>query len=125
MAEGFENIGWPLTDEGPIVDDAGSKRARLRMLLSTQVGDHPVRPLYGLPLNDAMFEAVELAMKISIRQAVRDAVKRYEPGIILPQGDDGVNVEEREDGTYVIVRYVDIDEPEVYQDPMELRLRSA
>ena len=125
MANEIEYIGWPFTDEGPITDEAGGKRARLRMLFGTQIGDHPARPLYGLPLNDAMFEAPELAMKISIRQAVRDAVRRYEPGVLLPQGDAGVNVEEREDGFFLIIRYVDIDEPTVYQDPMEVRLRSG
>lgn len=126
MAGVYENIGWPFTDEGPIVDEAESKRARLRMLISTEVGDHPVRPLFGIPLNDAMFEAPTHAMTISIRQAVRDAVKRYEPGIILPPGDAGVTVEERGNGAVIlIVRYIDAEEPEVYQDPMEVRLRSV
>ncbi len=125
MADEIEYLGWPPTDEGPITDAAGGKRSRLRTLLGTQIGDHPARPLFGLPLNDAMFEAPELAMQISIRQAVRDAVRRYEPGIILPQGDAGVRIEERESGLFMIVRYVDVEEPNVYQDPMEVRLRSV
>lgn len=120
-----EQIGWPFTDDGPITDEAGGKRARLRMLLSTPVGDHPVRPLYGLPLYDIMFEAPLPALTIAIRQAVRDAVARFEPGIVLPQGDLGVRVEEREEGFFLIVNYLDVDEPELYNDPLVVRLRSA
>lgn len=118
----FETIGWPWTDEGPLTDSVESKRARLRCLLSTQVGDHPTLPLYGVALNDALFESPTFGMKVAIRQAVRSAITRWEPGVRLPPGEAGVAVVEQDGHIYLVVRFIDLDEPEVMQEPLEVLL---
>lgn len=120
---------WPPSESDPYTDAAGAKRSRLRIIIQTQIGDHPVRPLFGIPSLDMFFAQVTQALEASLRVAIRQAVNRYEPGIIIPAGRDGVAIIEKEVAGIIvrelIINYRDVDEPDVIPDPIRERLRSG
>jgi phage baseplate assembly protein W len=122
-------VKWPPSESDPYTDAAGAKRSRLRIIIQTAIDDHPVRPLFGIPSPDTFFETVTVALEASLRVAIRQAVGRYEPGVFIPSGRDGVAIIEKEiDGRIVrelVINYRDVDEPDVIPDPIVERLRSG
>jgi phage baseplate assembly protein W len=122
-------VNWPPSESDPYTDVAGGKRSRLRLLIQTVLGEHPVRPLFGVPLPDAFFNQVVEAQVAAMRQAIRDAVNRYEPWAIISPGLDGValvvEVVDNQEVRTLSITYRDADEPDVIQDPLNVRLRSG
>lgn len=120
-------VVWPPSASDPYTDAAGAKRSRLRIIIQTAIGDHPVRPLFGIPSPDMFFAQVTQALEASLRVAIRQAVIRYEPGIIIPAGRDGVMIDETlVNGVVVrdlLINYRDVDEPDIIPDPIRQRLK--
>lgn len=122
-----EFYGWPLTDEGPVISPAEAKGARIQLLMLTHPGDHPVRPDYGIPLDDTLFDNyIQETVEAVLRIAVRNAAARFEPGIIIGSDANAVQMVQTDGGKHILkIQWRDIEEPEVIQDPLEVRLRSA
>lgn len=82
-------LGWPLL---PVPDAAGelryppldeSVREQIRVILSTRPGEQLMRPEFGAGLEDFVHEPNTLTTRRRIRDAVRDALARWEPRIHL------------------------------------------
>ncbi len=122
-------VNWPPSESTPYTDESGMKRARLRILFLTVIREHVVRPLLGLPLPGTFFNNSTQALQGSLSLAVRIAVARYEPGVVIPNGVEGVAIlQEVIKGVIrhkLVVNYRDVDEPGVIPDPISVRLRSG
>ena len=125
MAE-KQYIGWPWTDDGPVVSRSEAKRGRFGVFLQISQGEHPVRHTLGAGLKDAGFELNSLAVRFSLSARVQTLTPIFEPGIAVPPGEQGVSLTEDEKGrTVAVVNYFDLDEPNEIPDPLELRLRNG
>ncbi len=122
-------VTWPPNAAAPYTDVAGGKFSRLRLLINTTLIEHPVRPLFGVPFPDTFFNTISEAMVAGMSVAIRAAVRRYEPWAIISPGLDGVELVEEVIGNIVnrklVVTYRDAEEPDVIQDPIELRLKNG
>ncbi|WP_349744317.1 GPW/gp25 family protein [Roseateles cavernae] len=90
-----EPIGWPLL---PLPDALGqlhypdlslSVRQQIEVLLSTRPGEQLMRPGFGAGLENLLTEPNTVATRARIKDLVEDALKRWEPRIVV----DGVAVE--------------------------------
>jgi phage baseplate assembly protein W len=124
MAE-VEYIGWPPTDDGPIVTESEARVTRMIAIVMARPEDNIVRPLLAVAIDDIIFENLNQGTKVAARQAIRDAIHRYEPGVAIPAGEAGVQIEEVDDGTQITINYIDREEPEIYRDPLVIRMRNV
>ena len=82
-------IGWPLLarpDGGgrlvyPTLGE--SVRQSIRIILQTRPGEQLMRPDFGAGLQDFLHEPNTLATRQRIRDAIADALARWEPRIIV------------------------------------------
>jgi phage baseplate assembly protein W len=68
----------------------------IRIILSTVPGERSIRPGFGCDIHSFVFEGLDAATFGHIEKAIRRALERWEPRIIVeaiefstPQGDDG------------------------------------
>jgi len=98
-------VGWPLLPvpdaEGRIdwPDPATSVRQMIEVILRTAPGEQLMRPAFGAGLEAMIHEPNTLTTRARIHDAISDAVRRYEPRIIL----DGVDVDTGDDPREVLV----------------------
>lgn len=90
-----EPIGWPLL---PVPDENGqlaypslaqSVRELIQVLLSTRPGEQLMRPGFGAGLENLLTEPNTVATRSRIKELVDDALKRWEPRIVV----DGIAVD--------------------------------
>lgn len=90
-----EPIGWPLL---PVPDANGqlhypslaqSVRELIQVLLSTRPGEQLMRPSFGAGLENLLTEPNTVATRSRIKDLVEDALKRWEPRIVV----DGIAVD--------------------------------
>ena len=90
-----EPIGWPLL---PVPDGNGqlhypslaqSVRELIQVLLSTRPGEQLMRPGFGAGLENLLTEPNTVATRSRIKDLVEDALKRWEPRIVV----DGIAVD--------------------------------
>jgi phage baseplate assembly protein W len=53
----------------------------IRLILSTAIGERPMRPEFGCAIHDYVFAGSEPATMAGIGMAVREAVSRWEPRV--------------------------------------------
>ena len=99
------DLGWPLL---PLPDAEGrldwpeqtaSIRQMLEVILRTAPGEQLMRPAFGAGLETLMHTPNTLTVRAAAQEAVIDAVRRYEPRILL----DRVDVEEGADPRELLV----------------------
>jgi uncharacterized protein len=84
-----EPIGWPLLarpDENGQLNYptlAQSVRQMIEVLLSTQPGEQLMRPGFGAGLENLLTEPNTVATRARIKDLVEDALKRWEPRILV------------------------------------------
>lgn len=72
------------------------------LILSTAPGERPMRPEFGCAVHDCVFERIEADTLARIDEAVRVALDRWEPRIVL----DEVSFETRREGELLVnLRY--------------------
>ncbi|MFG6413317.1 GPW/gp25 family protein [Roseateles sp. DC23W] len=95
LANFSEPIGWPLL---PVPDANGqlhypslaqSVRQLIQVLLSTRPGEQLMRPGFGAGLENLLTEPNTVATRSRIKDLVGDALKRWEPRIVV----DGIAVD--------------------------------
>lgn len=95
-------VGWPLLPvpdaEGRIdwPDPATSVRQMIEVILRTTPGEQLMRPAFGAGLEAMIHEPNTLTTRARIHDAISDAVRRYEPRIILDQVDVDTGDDPRE-----------------------------
>ena len=86
-------VGWPLLG---VPDSAGrlgyptldeSVRQSIRIILQTRPGEQLMRPDFGAGLQDFLHEPNTLTTRQRIRDAIADALARWEPRIIVDRID--------------------------------------
>jgi uncharacterized protein len=70
----------------------------IRLILSTAPGERPMRPEFGCAVHDCVFERIDADTLARINQAVRVALDRWEPRILL----DDVAFETRREGELLV-----------------------
>jgi phage baseplate assembly protein W len=92
--------GWsfPLRIDvaGGVVLSDGERKLEesIRLILSTAIGERPMRPEFGCAIHDFVFATSEDATMAEIAMAVREALARWEPRIqvidveVAPDGDE-------------------------------------
>lgn len=86
----FTGAGWPFPAEQAL--DPATGRIRLaahsdstgqaiRLILSTAIGERPMRPEFGCGIHDLVFEPVNATTANRIQQEVRHALEYWEPRI--------------------------------------------
>jgi phage baseplate assembly protein W len=118
-------LGWPPTDDGPVVSAEEARVTRMGRIMFMRPGDHICRPLDGVAIDDIIFENLNQGTKVAARQAIRDGIHRLEPGVAIPAGEAGVQIDEIDDKTQITINYYDREEPEVYRDPLVIRMRNV
>ncbi len=74
----------------------------IEIILSTAPGERPMRPEFGCAVHDCVFERIEADTLARIDEAVRVALDRWEPRIVL----DEVSFETRREGELLVnLRY--------------------
>lgn len=95
-----EPIGWPLLAVPDANGELGypslaqSVRELIQVVLSTRPGEQLMRPSFGAGLENLLTEPSTVATRSRIRNLVEDALRRWEPRILL----DGVAVDPVVDG---------------------------
>ncbi len=64
-----------------------SIRQAIRIILSTPLGQRPMRPEFGCGVHKYVFEELNAANLARIREEVREALVRWEPRIVLEKID--------------------------------------
>jgi phage baseplate assembly protein W len=86
-------VGWPLLG---VPDRAGrlgyptldeSVRQSIRIILQTRPGEQLMRPDFGAGLQDFLHEPNTLTTRQRIRDAIADALARWEPRIVVDRID--------------------------------------
>jgi phage baseplate assembly protein W len=86
-------VGWPLL---PVPDTDGrlswpdaptSVRQMIEVILRTAPGEQLMRPTFGAGLEAMIHEPNTLTTRARIHDAITDALRRYEPRIILDRVD--------------------------------------
>jgi uncharacterized protein len=95
-------LAFPLAvdDRGRIAlarDEVDVEQA-IRLILSTAPGERPMRPEFGCAVHDCVFERIDADTLARIDQAVRVALDRWEPRIVL----DDVAFETGSDGELLV-----------------------
>jgi uncharacterized protein len=95
-------LAFPLAvdDRGRIAlarDEIDVEQA-IRLILSTAPGERPMRPEFGCAVHDCVFERIDADTLARIDQAVRVALDRWEPRIVL----DDVAFEARREGELLV-----------------------
>ena len=75
VPDGAGRLGYPTLDE--------SVRQSIRIILQTRPGEQLMRPDFGAGLQDFLHEPNTLATRQRIRDAIADALARWEPRIIV------------------------------------------
>lgn len=98
-------LGWPLLPtpdaDGRLAwpDQLTSIRQMLEVILRTAPGEQLMRPEFGAGLETLMHTPNTLTTRARAQEAVTDAVRRYEPRILL----DRVDVDEGPDPRELLV----------------------
>jgi phage baseplate assembly protein W len=95
-------VGWPLLPlpdaDGALAwpDPALSVRQMLEVILRTAPGEQLMRPLFGAGLETLINTPNTLTTRAQAQEAVTNAVRAYEPRIILDRVDVDVGADPRE-----------------------------
>jgi Bacteriophage baseplate protein W len=106
--------GWsfPLRIDvaGSIVLSDGERKLEesVRLILSTAIGERPMRPEFGCAIHDFVFATSEEATMAEIDLAVREALARWEPRIQVMDVDVAPDDDEPE-LLWIDVRYAPLD----------------
>ncbi len=98
-------VGWPLLPvpnaDGALTwpDPATSVRQMIEVILRTTPGEQLMRPGFGAGLEAMIHEPNTLTTRARIHDAITDALRRYEPRIIL----DRVDVDTGDDPREVLI----------------------
>lgn len=110
MAEEFVGQGWgfPLstTATGGIALVNGDREIEeaIRLILSTSIGERPMRPDFGCGIHDHVFDAADATTAGLLAYEVKRSLARWEPRITVV--DVQVSLDEAERGTlYIDIRY--------------------
>ena len=109
MSTDFIGAGWafPLgvAANGSFELATGARKLEqsMRLILSTYLGERPMRPNFGCKIRDFVFEGATLDNTAAVAAEVRDALRRCEPRVDIA----GVHVypDESERG----LLYIDVD----------------
>ncbi|MDN5797987.1 MAG: GPW/gp25 family protein [Intrasporangium sp.] len=110
MAQEFIGSGWGF----PVAADAtggvalvtGTREIEesIRLVLATAPGERPMRPEFGCAVHEYVFAPADAGTAGDIAYAVRVALDRWEPRIVLESVD--VRFDEIDHGTlYIDIRY--------------------
>ena len=75
----------PVTDDLVVVKDKAAITQSIRNLLLTQKGERPFQPDLGTSIYRLLFEPLDFATAALIRLEIADAMKAFEPRIIVDQ----------------------------------------
>lgn len=95
-------VSWPLLPvpnaDGALAwpDPATSVRQMIEVILRTTPGEQLMRPAFGAGLEAMIHEPNTLTTRARIHDAITDALRRYEPRIILDQVDVDTGNDPRE-----------------------------
>lgn len=95
-------VSWPLlpvpNSDGALTwpDPATSVRQMIEVILRTTPGEQLMRPAFGAGLEAMIHEPNTLTTRARIHDAITDALRRYEPRIILDQVDVDTGNDPRE-----------------------------
>jgi hypothetical protein len=81
-------LGWP--------DPATSVRQMIEVILRTSPGEQLMRPRFGAGLEGLIHEPSTLTTRARAHDAIVEAVRRYEPRVILDRVDVDVGPDPRE-----------------------------
>ena len=79
VPDGAGRLGYPTLDE--------SVRQSIRIILQTRPGEQLMRPDFGAGLQDFLHEPNTLTTRQRIRDAIADALARWEPRIVVDRID--------------------------------------
>ncbi|HJP73303.1 MAG TPA: GPW/gp25 family protein [Pseudonocardiaceae bacterium] len=109
MTTDFTGSGWAfplaMTAGGTFDIATGTRKLEqsMRLILSTYLGERPMRPNFGCRLRDFVFAEATMANTAAVSAEVRDALKRCEPRVDV--ADVNVYADDNERG----LLYIDID----------------
>ena len=95
-------VGWPLLPvpdgDGQLnwPDAATSVRQMIEVILRTAPGEQLMRPRFGAGLEAMIHEPNTLTTRARVHDSIVDAVRRYEPRVILDRVDVDVGTDPRE-----------------------------
>jgi Bacteriophage baseplate protein W len=85
-----------------MVDGGVDIEQAIGVIMGTAPGERPMRPEFGCAVHDWVFESVDAATISHIEQAIREALDRWEPRIVV----EGLEFTDHEPGTLLIdIRY--------------------
>jgi hypothetical protein len=109
MTTDFTGSGWAfpfvITAGGTFGIATGTHKLEqsMRLILSTYLGERPMRPNFGCRLRDFVFAEATMANTAAVEAEVRDALTRCEPRVEI--ADVTVYADDNERG----LLYIDID----------------
>ena len=92
-------LAHPQTQDVVKKVDANAIKQSLKILLFTNQGERLFQPEIGSPLNNLLFEPVDIITTQAIKKSIQNTIQKYEPRVLL----DLVDVVPNEDeNTYEI-----------------------
>lgn len=86
----FLGTGWAFPPsfiaggaEVEMVSDAEDVHQSLQLLLSTRLGERPLRPEFGCDLSEVMFEEIDQQLVNRVTALINDAVLYHETRVVL------------------------------------------
>jgi Bacteriophage baseplate protein W len=89
MPEDWAGLGFSPTGGVEMVEDRGSVRQAVLLLLSTRPGERAMRPDYGCDLHKLVFSPNDDTTAGLAMHYVRQALDRWEPRIVIERLDAG------------------------------------
>jgi phage baseplate assembly protein W len=68
-----------------LVSDVVDIDQAIKLIIGTAPGERPMRPDFGCKVHDMVFERVDASTAAQIEDAVRDALDRWEPRIVIEE----------------------------------------
>ncbi len=74
--------------------DANAIKQSLKILLFTNLGERLFQPEIGSPLNNLLFEPIDIITTQAIKRSITNTIQKYEPRVLLDMVDVVPNEDE-------------------------------
>jgi phage baseplate assembly protein W len=98
-------VGVDETGRLALVRDEIDIDQAIELILGTAPGERPMRPEFGCAVHEYVFDAVDAQTTTRIGAAVRGALERWEPRIVVLNIDFDMDDEQHPGALYIDVRY--------------------
>ncbi len=91
--------------------DANAIKQSLKILLFTNLGERLFQPEIGSPLNNLLFEPIDIITTQAIKRSITNTIQKYEPRVLLDMVDVVPNEDENSYEISIFFTPVGINQP--------------